>query len=188
MTGHSNVGLWAAAWHIGGTCSLLWCQPRSESCFFFPLIGYPWGCVVVQSLSCAWLSVTLWTAACQAPLSFTVFRSLLKSMATELVVLSNQRILCCPLLLLSSVFPSIRVLSSKSTLGVRWPKYWTFRSVLLKNIQCWLPLGLTSLISLQSEAVWSEDQILMREATGFWGSDSLCFHYKNISELLLPAR
>ena len=58
--------------------------------------------------------------------STTVFWSLLKFMPTELVVLSNDHILCRPLLLLSSVFPHIRVLSCESALGVRWPKYWTF--------------------------------------------------------------
>ena len=65
--------------------------------------------VVVQSLSCVQLFVTLWTAAHQTSLSFTISRSLLKFIFTELVMLSNHLILCCPLLLLPSIFPSIRV-------------------------------------------------------------------------------
>ena len=71
-------------------------------------------------------SVTPWTAACQASLSFTMSLSLLKLMSIELVTPSNHLILCHPLLLLSSVFPSIRVFSSKSFLHIRWPKYWSF--------------------------------------------------------------
>ena len=79
--------------------------------------------VVVQSLSHVRLFVTPWTAACQASLSFTIFRSLLKLMSIESVMPSNQLILCCPLLLLPSIFPSIRVFSSESALRIRWPKY-----------------------------------------------------------------
>ena len=67
-----------------------------------------------------------WTAARQASLSFTVSQSLLKLMPIESVVPSRYFILCHPLLLLPSVFPSIRVFSSESTLHIRWPKYWSF--------------------------------------------------------------
>ena len=80
----------------------------------------------VQLLGCVWLFVTPWTAACQAPLSFTNSQSLLKFMSTELVMLSNYLILCGPLLLLPSVFPSIRVFSNESALLITWPKYWSF--------------------------------------------------------------
>ena len=66
------------------------------------------------------------TSACQAPLSFTVSRSLLKFMSIESVMLSNHLILCHPHLLLPSVFPSIRVFSIESALRIRWPKYWSF--------------------------------------------------------------
>ena len=83
------------------------------------LIGF----VVVQSLSCVWLFVTPWTAACQASLSFTVSWSLLKLMSIEL---SNHLILCCPLLLLPSKYPSIRVFSNGSALHISWPEYWGF--------------------------------------------------------------
>ena len=66
------------------------------------------------------------TAACQAPLSFTVSRSLLKLMSIEPVKPSNHLILCCPRLFLVSIFPSIRVFSNESALHIRWPKYWSF--------------------------------------------------------------
>ena len=82
--------------------------------------------IVVQLLNCIRLFVTPCTTACQAPLSATVFRSFLKFMFIELVILSNHLILCHPLFLLPSVFPSIRVFSSESALYIRWPKYWSF--------------------------------------------------------------
>ena len=81
--------------------------------------------VVVQSLSHVRLFATLWTTACQAPLSFTISQSLLKLMSTESMVPSNHLILCHPLLLLPSIFPSIRVFSNKLALCIRWPKYWS---------------------------------------------------------------
>ena len=81
--------------------------------------------VVVQSLSRVLLAVTSWTAARQAPLSFTVSRSSLKLMSIKAVVPSNHLILCRPLLRLS-VFPSIGVFSSEPVLCIGWPKYWTF--------------------------------------------------------------
>ena len=67
-----------------------------------------------------------WTAACKAPLSFTIFQSLLKLMPIESVMPSNHLILCHPLLLLPSIFPSIRVFSNESAVCIRWPKYWRF--------------------------------------------------------------
>ena len=80
----------------------------------------------VQFLSQAQLFVTPWTVARQASLSFTISQSLLKLMFTESVVPSNHLFLCCPLLLLLSIFPSIRVFSCESALHIRWPKYWSF--------------------------------------------------------------
>ena len=77
----------------------------------------------VQLLSHVRLFATPWTAACQASLSITNSRSLLKLMFIELVMPSNHLILCCPLLLPPSVFPSIRVFSNESALLIRWPKY-----------------------------------------------------------------
>ena len=67
-----------------------------------------------------------WTVTCQAPLSYTVSWSLFKFMSIESVMPSNHLILCCPLLLLPSIFPSIRVFSDESVLHIRWPKYWSF--------------------------------------------------------------
>ena len=81
---------------------------------------------VVQSLSHVQLFVTPWAAARQASLSFTVSWSLLKLMSIELVMPSNHLILCHPLLLLPSIFPSIRVFPSESALHIRWPEYSSF--------------------------------------------------------------
>ena len=82
--------------------------------------------VAVQLLSRVWLFATPWTAACQASLSFTISRSLLKPMSIELVMPCNHLILCHLLLLLPSIFPSIKVFSTVSALQIRWPKYWSF--------------------------------------------------------------
>ena len=80
----------------------------------------------VQSLSRVQLFATPWTAAHQASLSITNSRSLPKLISIESVMPSNRLILCCPLLLLPSIFPSIRVFSTESALRIRWPKYWSF--------------------------------------------------------------
>ena len=80
----------------------------------------------VQSLSHVQLFDTPWTAAHQSSLSLTISWRLLKLMSIELVMPSNQLILCHPLLLPPSIFPSIRVFSNKSVLCIKWPKYWSF--------------------------------------------------------------
>ena len=80
----------------------------------------------VQSLSRIQLFVTPWTTACQASLSVTNSWSLLKLMSIQSVMPSNHLILCRPLLLLPSIFPSIRVFSNELLLRIRWPKYWSF--------------------------------------------------------------
>ena len=80
----------------------------------------------VQSLSCVWLFATPWTSAGQASLSITNSPSPPKPMSIESVMPSNHLILCRPLLLLPSIFPSIRVFSKESALYIRWPKYWSF--------------------------------------------------------------
>ena len=80
----------------------------------------------VQSLSRVRLFATPWTAARQASLSITNCQSLLKLMSIESVMPSDRLILCRPLLLLPSIFPSIRVFSNESVLHIRWPKYWSF--------------------------------------------------------------
>ena len=82
--------------------------------------------VVVQLLSHVWLLFTPWTAAHQASLSFTISWSLLKLMFIESMIPSNHLLLYHPLLLLPSIFPSIRVFSNESVLHIRWPKHWSF--------------------------------------------------------------
>ena len=79
----------------------------------------------VQSLSRVQLFATPWTAACQASLSITNSRSLLKLISIESVIPSNHLILCRPLFFPPSIFPSIRVFSNESVLHIRWPKYWS---------------------------------------------------------------
>ena len=106
----------------------------------------------VQSLSRVQLFVTPWTTACQVSLSITNSWSLPKLMSIEAVMPSNHLILCCPLLLLPSIFPSIRVFSNDSALHIRWPKYWS-SSVLPMNTQDWYSLGWTGWISLQSKGL-----------------------------------
>ena len=81
---------------------------------------------IVQLLSCVSQFVIPWTAACQASLSFTISRSSLRLMSIESVMLSSHLILGHSLLLLPPIPPSIRVFSNKSTLRMRWPKYWSF--------------------------------------------------------------
>ena len=88
----------------------------------------------VQPLSCVRLFATPRITACQASLSITNSRSLLKVISIELVMPSNHLILCCPLLLLPPIPPNIRVFSNESTLHMRWPKYWSFSlSISLSN-------------------------------------------------------
>ena len=87
--------------------------------------------IVLQSLNCVWLFATPWTAACQASLSFIISWNLLKKlMSIESVMPSNHLILCCPLFLLTTIFPSIRVFSSESALYLRKPKYWSFSFII----------------------------------------------------------
>ena len=90
--------------------------------------------VVIQLLTHVRVFVTPWTAAHQASLSITNPQSLLKFMSIKSVIPSNHLILCHPLLLLPSIFPSIRVFSNESVLHIRWPKYWSFSfSISLSN-------------------------------------------------------
>ena len=122
---------------------------------FLTSVPSAWVLFVVQSLGSVPLFTTSWTAARLSPLSFTVSQSLLKFMSFELVMLSNGLILCHPLLLLLSVFPSIRVFSNESALHVMWESIGASVSTLVlpMNIQGWFPLGLTGLISLPSKAL-----------------------------------
>ena len=109
--------------------------------------------VFVHSLSRVQLFSTPWTAAHQAGLSFTISQSLLKFMPIESVMPCNHLILCCALLLLPSILPSIRVFSNKSALHTGGQSIGHSASALVfpMTIQGWFPLGLTGLISMQSK-------------------------------------
>ena len=102
----------------------------------------------VQLLSCVRLFVTPWTAAHQASLSITSSQSLLKLMSIELVMPSHHLILSRPLLLLPSIFPSIRVFSNESVFLIRWPKYWSFSFNVGPSIEC---SGLFPVLTKESE-------------------------------------
>ena len=124
---------------------------------FFPLSWIFGLCIiaVVQLLSCVQLFATLWISACQASLSFTISRSLLRLMSIESMMPLKFLVLCHLLLLLPSIFCSIRVFASELALHIRWSKYRSFSfSISHSNhIQDWFPLGLTGLISLQSKGL-----------------------------------
>ena len=98
------------------------CSPKNHVSSFIhsPVVA------IVQLLSRVLLFATPWTAAGQAPLSFTISQILLKLMSIELSVLSNHLILCRPLLLLPSIFPILRIFSNELAFHIRWPKYWSF--------------------------------------------------------------
>ena len=102
-------------------------------------------------------SATPWTAGCQASLSITNSQSLLKLMTIGSVMSSNHLTLCCPLLLLPSIFPSIRVFSKESVLYIKWPNIGApaSASVLPMNIQDWFPFGWTGWISLHSKGLFN---------------------------------
>ena len=91
-----------------------------------PLLACSQTMLLVQLLNRVQLFATPWTATHQAPLSSTTSCSLLKFMSIESVMPSDYLMLCCPLLLLPSIFPRIRVFSNESAPHIRWPKYWNF--------------------------------------------------------------
>ena len=112
-------------------------------------------CSSAHSFSSVCLFATPWTAACQASLSIANSQSLLKLMSIESVMTSNHIILCCPFLLLPSVFLSIRIFSNKSALHFRWPEYWNFIfSIRFSSEHSGLiSFRIVSLISLQSNGL-----------------------------------
>ena len=124
--------------------------------------------------------VTPWIAAHQAFLSFTVSQSLRKLMSIESMMPSNH-LICCPLLFLPSVFPSIRVFSSESAVHIRWPKYSSFSISPSRNNEGWFPLGLTHLISLLSKGlsrVFSSTVVRMHQffspQLSLWSKSHIC--------------
>ena len=113
------------------TLTFFYLSPRlmkTLKCFLSLEICLFWALYKLLLFSCSVVSDSAipWTAERQASLSFTISQSLLKLTYIELVMPSNHLVLCCPLLLLPSVFPSIRVFSNDSALPIRWPKYWNF--------------------------------------------------------------
>ena len=116
---HIFQGGWSYGGPTGSSCQERSCPEggHCRCCYLFSS---------VQSLSCVQLFETPWTAACLVSLSITNSWSLLKLKSTESLMPSNQLILCHPLLLLPSIFPSIRVFSSESVFHIRWLKYWSF--------------------------------------------------------------
>ena len=100
-----------------------------------------------------WLFATPWSAARQASLSYTISRSLLKLMSIELVLPSSHLILCHPLPLLSSIFPSIRVFSNESAFPIRCQSIGALASIFPMSIQDWFPLGLTGWIFMLSKGL-----------------------------------
>ena len=131
-----TCGFQLVVWDTLFSSSSLFHVPGSRKGWglFFPCKGLSWKRYFyhfiqfssVQLLSCVRLFVTPWTAARQASLSITNSRSSPKLISMELVMPPNHLILCHPLLLPPSIFPSIRVFSNESVLGIRWPKYWSF--------------------------------------------------------------
>ena len=109
----------------------------------------------VQSLTHVWLLATPWTVAHQASLSITNSQSLLKLMSIESVMPSSHLILCRPIVLPPSIFPSIRVFSNESVVPIRWPEYWTFSFSISPSNEYsgMIPLGWTGWISLQSKGL-----------------------------------
>ena len=140
--------------------------------------------VVFQLLTCVQLFATPWTAALQVSLSLLSPGIWLRFMSLELVMPSNHLILCCPLLLLPSTFPSIRIFSSESALCIRWPKYWSFSISPSNEYLVLISFRIsfrTALISLQSEGlsgVFSSTAIQKYRFFGaqpsFWSNSHIC--------------
>ena len=118
-------------WHLPKYFLTPWIWP----CYKLTLKNASQCMFLVRSLCHVWLSATPWTAAHQASLSFTISLSLLRIISIESVMPSNHLVLCRPLLL-PSIFPSIRVFSNKSTLHIRWPKYWSFNFNISPSSEC----------------------------------------------------
>jgi len=155
------------------------------------------GSIAVLLLSHVQLFAAPWTAACQAPLSSTISWSLLKFMSTESVMLLNHLILCHPILLLSSFFPSIRGFFNESALCIRWPKYWSFTfsispfneySGLISFRIDWFHLHtvqgtLKSLLqhhSMKASILWHSAFFLVQLSQLYMTIRKIVFHYRKI--------
>ena len=148
-------------------------------------------CFFVESLSHFWLFATPWTAVPQASLSFTISQSSVRVMSTELVMPSKHLILCRPLLLLPSIFPSFRLFSNKSSLCIRWPKFWRFSfSISPSNdYSRSISFGWTGLICLQSKGL---SRVFSNTTVGrhqfFSALSSLWFNSHNRTWLLMSMK
>ena len=145
----------------------------------------------VQLLSRVRLFAAPWTTARQAFLSITNSRSLPKLMSIESVMPSNHLILCHPLLLLPSIFLSVRVFSNEAALCIRWPKYWSFSfSINPSNeyFQDWFPLGLTGWIFLLSKGVSRVFSNTTVQKHQFFGAQLSLQSNSNIHTRLLEKR
>ena len=142
--------------------------------------------VVVQWLSRVWLFVTPWTAAPLASLSFTISRNLLRPMAIESVRPSNHLILCWPLFLLPSIFPSIRVFSNESAPYIRWPRYWSFS---FSNCPSNEYSGLISLRINREKRISKSPEGLRRndKASGGWNSGGRKAWNKWMNRIHMPS-
>ena len=136
----------------------------------------------VQSLSCVRLFATTWAAARQASLSITNSQSLLKLMSIYLVMPSSHLILYHPLLLLPSIFPSIRLFSSESVLPIRWPKYWSFSFSINPSSEY---SGRTGWISLQSKGLSRVFSSTTVQKHQFFGAQLSLWSNSHIHTLLL---
>ena len=172
--------LWTCIYFLS-TCFELFLSIHIEKELLVHIINI--AIIVAQSLSHVWLSVIPWTAACQVSLSFTISWSLLKLMWIESVMPSNHLILCWSLLILPSIFPSIRVFSSELALCIRGPKYWSFSFSISpsKEYSGRCPLRLTGLISLLSKGlsrVFSRPTVWKHQFLGtqpsLWYNSHIC--------------
>ena len=147
---------------------------------------FSWPFAIIQLLSHVRLFVSPWTAAHQASLSSTLSQSLLKFMSIELVMPSNH-LICCLLLLLPSIFPSIKGYSNELALYIRWPKYWSFSFGISPSNEYsgWFPLGLTGLISLLSKRLSRTFSSITLQKHQFFGAHSSLWSNSHICTWLL---
>ena len=141
-----------------------------QKCFLFKKIYRK--VIVVQLPSRVWLVETTWTVAHQASLFLTISQLLPKFMFTALVLLSSHLILWCPLLLMSSIFPSIKNFSNESSVHIRWPKYWSFSFSISPSseysglISLKIPLKLISLLPRGLSGVFSSTTVQRHQFFG----------------------
>ena len=148
-------------------------------------MNHSWIVAVVQSLSPVRLFVMPWTASCQAFLSFTNFQSLLKDITIESMMPSKNLSFYHPLLLLSSILPSVRVFSNESALRIRWPKYWSFSISPSNEYSGLISLELIGLISLWSKVLSRDFSSTTVEKQQFFGTQPSLWSNSHIRTWLL---